>query len=108
MTVEAGGLRLEGETDLPDPQLLAVFRPEAVQLHGAGPAPAGPSGGEGRLAGAEFLGAVLRCGIRTAAGALIVADVHKPAGHAVQTAGQPVRFTIAPGDVRFFRAAAPR
>jgi iron(III) transport system ATP-binding protein len=108
VTVDAGGLRLEGETDLPDPRLLAVFRPEAVQLHVAGTAPAGPSGGEGRLAGAEFLGAVLRCGIRTAAGALIVADVHKPTGHAVKTEGQPVRFTVAPGDVRFFRAATPR
>ena len=108
VTVDAGGLRLEGDTDLPDPRLLAVFRPEAVQLHAAGPAPAGPSGGEGRLAGAEFLGAVLRCGIRTAAGTLILADVHKPAGHAVTTEGQPMRFTIAPGDVRFFRVAAPR
>jgi ABC-type Fe3+/spermidine/putrescine transport system ATPase subunit len=105
VTVEAGGLRLDGETDLPGPRLLAVFRPEAVQLEAdAGDRP----GGEGRLVGAEFLGAVLRCGIRTAAGILIVADVHKPSGPSVKTDGELVRFAVAPTDVRFFPPEGPR
>jgi ABC-type Fe3+/spermidine/putrescine transport system ATPase subunit len=108
VTVEAGGLRLQGETDLPGPRLLAVFRPEAVRLEADGAPAAGHPGGEGRLVGAEFLGAVLRCGIRTPAGALIVADVHKPTGRAVKREGQPVRFAIEPADVRFFPAEAPR
>jgi ABC-type Fe3+/spermidine/putrescine transport system ATPase subunit len=108
VTVEARGLRLQGETDLPGPLLLAVFRPEAVRLEADGAAFASSPGGEGRLVGAEFLGAVLRCGIRTAGGALIVADVHKPTGRTVKMEGQPVRFTVEPGDVRFFPAEAPR
>ena len=58
--------------------------------------------------GVEFLGAVLRCAIRTPAGALIVADVHKPSGRAVKREGQPVRFAVEPGDVRFFPGEAPR
>jgi ABC-type Fe3+/spermidine/putrescine transport system ATPase subunit len=107
VTVEAGGLRLEGDTDLPGPRLLAVFRPEAVELHAPGTAATGRAAGEGRLVGAEFLGAVLRCGIRTAAGALIVADVHKPA-RAATMEGLSVRFTVAPGHVRFFPAEPPR
>jgi iron(III) transport system ATP-binding protein len=99
VTVEAGGLRLEGETDLPGSRALVVFRPEAVLLDGGEPA-----AGEGRLVSAEFLGAVLRCRIRTAAGALIVADVHKPTGRAHRPEGQAVRLAVAPGDLRFFPA----
>jgi ABC-type Fe3+/spermidine/putrescine transport system ATPase subunit len=98
-TVEAGGLRLEGETDLPGPRVLVVFRPEAVLLDGEGPA-----AGEGRLVAAEFLGAVLRCRIRTAAGAVIVADLHKPTGRADRPEGQALRLAVAPGDLRFFPA----
>jgi iron(III) transport system ATP-binding protein len=98
VTVEAGGLRLAGETDLTGPRILVVFRPEAVQLDGDGSAPAG----EGRLVGAEFLGAVLRCRIQMAAGALIVADVHKPARRADRVEGRAVRLSVAPEDLRFF------
>ena len=108
VTVEAGGLRLQGETDLPGARLLAVFRPEAVQLDAGGATAVSRPGGEGTLVGAEFLGAVLRCTIRTATGALIAADVHKPAARAAGVAGQPVRFAVEPGDVRFFPAEASR
>jgi iron(III) transport system ATP-binding protein len=108
VTIEAGGLRLQGETDLPGPRLLAVFRPEAVQLDQGVATPATRPGGEGTLVGAEFLGAVLRCGIRTRAGTLIVADIHKPTAGTAKTEGQRVRFTVASGDVRFFPAPAPR
>jgi iron(III) transport system ATP-binding protein len=104
VTVEAGGLHLAGDTDLPGARLLAVFRPEAVQLHAPSAALPGRAGGEGRLAGAEFLGAVLRCRIRTGAGALILVDVHKPTGRAEMMEGQPLRFTVDPADVRFFPA----
>jgi ABC-type Fe3+/spermidine/putrescine transport system ATPase subunit len=104
VTVEAGALRLHGDTELPGPRLLAVVRPEAVGLDGGSAAPAG----EGWLIGAEFLGAVLRCSVRTTAGAVIVADVHKPAGRGDPTEGQLVRITIAPGDVRFFPLEARR
>jgi len=100
VTVEAGGLRVEGDTELPGPRVLAVFRPEAVLLDEGGRALAG----EGRLVSAEFLGAILRCRIRTDAGALIVADVHKPAGRAARPEGQAVRFAVASEDVRFFPA----
>ena len=106
VSVETAGGRLEGETDLPGPRVLAVFRPEAVQLIAAD-APAAGGTGEGQLVGAEFLGAVLRCRIRTRAGALIVADIHKPTGRVTMLEGQPMRFAISPGDVRFFPADAP-
>jgi spermidine/putrescine ABC transporter ATP-binding subunit len=102
--LEAGGLRLQGDTDLPGPRLRAVVRPEAVELDGSGPARAG----EGRLVGAEFLGAVLRCSVQTATGALIVADVHQPAGRAERTEGQLVHIAIAPGEIRFFPLESPR
>jgi spermidine/putrescine ABC transporter ATP-binding subunit len=104
VTVEAGGLRLQGDTDLPGPRLRAVVRPEAIELDANGPGLAG----EGHLVGAEFLGAVLRCSVRTADGTLIVADVHKPSGRADRTEGQSVRMTIAPADIRFFPLEVPR
>jgi hypothetical protein len=35
--------------------------------------------GEGRVVTRKYLGAVLRCGIRRAAGTVLLADIHKPA-----------------------------
>ena len=108
VTVDAPGFSLRGETDLADARLLAVFRPEAVRLLPPGPDPPETGAGDGRIVSREFLGAVLRCAIRTADGTSIVADLHKPA--AADTAGdaRPVRFAVAAEDVRFFPVAAGR
>ena len=105
VTVDAGGWTLHGETDLPDARLLAVFRPEAVRLLPEPEALAGPGIGEGHILSREFLGAVLRCGIRTTTGATIVADLHKPTARDADKEGVPVRFAVDAADVRFFPVA---
>ena len=102
VTVDAGGWTLHGETDLPDTRLLVVFRPEAVRLLSEPDAPAGPGIGEGQILSREFLGAVLRCGIRTTVGATIIVDLHKPTARDADKEGVPVRFAVDPADVRFF------
>jgi ABC-type Fe3+/spermidine/putrescine transport system ATPase subunit len=102
VSLDAGGVRLDGETDLPGARLLAVFRPEAVRLLPEGEAPAGPVVGEGRIVAREFLGAVLRCSILTAAGTAIVADLHKPTLRDADKEGAVVRFVVDPADVLFF------
>ena len=50
----------------------------------------------------EFLGAVLRCQIRTPAGVTIVADLHKPTARDAEKEDTPVRFAVDPADVRLF------
>ena len=101
VTADAGGWTLHGETDIPDTRLLAVFRPEAVRLLPELEAPTGPSIGEGHIYSREFLGAVLRCGIRTTTGAMVVVDLHKPTPRDAEKDGVAVRFAIDAADVRF-------
>jgi iron(III) transport system ATP-binding protein len=104
VTVEVGDLQLDGDTDLADARLLAVFRPEAVRLLPG--SETGAASGEGRVLFREFLGAVLRCQIRTPAGVTIVADLHKPTARDADKEDTPVRFAVDPADVRFFPAEA--
>ncbi len=101
VTVDVGGWCVDGDTDLPDGPLLAVFRPEAVRLLPE-PAPAGPGVGAGRLLRTEFLGAVLRCEIGTAAGTTVVADVHKPTPRDPDKEETAVRFVVDPADVLLY------
>jgi ABC-type Fe3+/spermidine/putrescine transport system ATPase subunit len=103
-TVEAGDLRLQSDTDVAAARVHAVFRPEAVRLLHGGDAGAGS--GEGRVLSREFLGAVLRCQIRTPAGVTIVADLHKPTARDAEKEDAPVRFAVDPADVRLFPVEA--
>jgi len=52
----------------------------------------------------EYLGAVLRYGVRVAGGALIAADVHKPDPRALREEGERVRIGFAPADVLLYPA----
>jgi hypothetical protein len=54
----------------------------------------------------EFLGAVLRCQIRTPGGLTVVADLHKPTARDAATEDTPMRFAVDPGDVRLFPVEA--
>jgi hypothetical protein len=85
-----------------------VFRPEAVRLLADREPGADRRGGEGRVVTREYLGAVLRCGIRTAAGAVLLADIHKPTLLDVEKDAAPVRFVVDPGDVLVYRAEDAR
>jgi ABC-type Fe3+/spermidine/putrescine transport system ATPase subunit len=106
VTVEASGVRLDGETDVPGPRLLAVFRPEAVRLLRDGESSAPLGVGAGSVVAREFLGAVLRCTIATPGGVTIVADLHKPALRDAEKTEGAVRFAVDPADVLFFPAEA--
>jgi iron(III) transport system ATP-binding protein len=105
ITLDVGGWCINGESDLSDSRLLAVFRPEAVRLLLEPGAPAGPGVGEGRVLSREFLGAVLRCEIGTAAGTTVVADIHKPTLRDADKEGALVRFAVDPADVLFYPGA---
>ncbi len=104
VVLDVGGWWLEAETDLAGARLTAVFRPEAVRVLTDREAAADRRLGEGRVVTREYLGAVLRCGIRTAAGTVLLADVHKPALRDVEKDAAPVLFTVDPGDVLLYRA----
>jgi iron(III) transport system ATP-binding protein len=103
VVLDVGGWSLEAESELTDARLIAVFRPEAVRLLGEEEGPADRRIGEGRVVTREYLGATLRCGIRTAAGTVLLADVHKPTLRDVEKDGAPVRFTVDATDVLLYR-----
>jgi iron(III) transport system ATP-binding protein len=101
VVVDAGGVRLEAGSAPPGDRLVVAFRPEAVRLLPE-PTLAGRYGGQGCMIAREFLGAVLRCTIRTAAGAVITADLHKPTLRDAEKESAAVWFMVDPGDVLVF------
>jgi iron(III) transport system ATP-binding protein len=108
VVLDVGGWWLEAETDLAEARLTAVFRPEAVRVIADLEGATDRRVGGGRVVTREYLGAVLRCGIRTTAGAMLLADVHKPTLRDVEKEGAPVRFTVDPADVMFYLTEGAR
>ncbi len=107
VVLDVGGWRLEAESDLVDARLTAVFRPEAVRVLGESEGATDRRVGEGRVVTREYLGATLRCGIRTSAGTVVLTDVHKPTLRDVEKEGAPVRFTVDPADVLLYPPETP-
>ncbi len=85
-------------------RVLAVFRPEAVELLRDGREPPGTTVGEGVVVNREFLGAILRYRLRLADGSLIHLDEHKPDPADLRKEGERVRFAVRPEDVMLFPA----
>jgi iron(III) transport system ATP-binding protein len=108
VVIDVGGWWLEGETELTHPRLTAVFRPEAVRVLPEIGGTADRRVGEGRVVGREYLGAVLRCEIRTAAGTVLMADLQKPTLRDIEKEGALIRFTVDPADVLLYRPEAAR
>jgi ABC-type Fe3+/spermidine/putrescine transport system ATPase subunit len=85
-------------------RVLAVFRPEAVELLRDGPEHPGGTEGEGVVVNREFLGAILRYRLRLADGSLIHLDEHKPDPANLRKEGERVHFAVRPEDVMLFPA----
>ncbi len=85
-------------------RVLAVFRPEAVELLHDDRVPPGTTVGEGIVVNREFLGAVLRYRLRLADGPLIHLDEHKPDPTGLKKEGERVRFAVGWADVMLFPA----
>jgi iron(III) transport system ATP-binding protein len=103
--VQIGGWMLRGRRvdGIPD-RVLAVFRPEAVELLRDGPEHPGGTAGEGIVVNREFLGAILRYRLRLADGSLIHMDEHKPDPADLRKEGERVHFAVRPEDVMLFPA----
>ncbi len=97
-----GARRAEGVAG----RVLAVFRPEAVELLSEGRDFPGATVGEGVVVNREFLGAVLRYRIRLDDGSVIHLDHHKPDPARLRKEGERVRFAVRPADVMLFPAEA--
>jgi len=95
-----GARRAEGVAG----RVLAVFRPEAVELLSEGRDSPGATVGEGVVVNREFLGAVLRYRLRLEDGSLIHLDQHKPDPARLRKEGERVRFAVRPEDVMLFPA----
>ena len=105
--VQIGGWTLRGRRgDGTTRRVLAVFRPEAVELLREGREPLGTTMGEGVVISREFLGAILRYRLRLADGSLIHLDEHKPDPSVLRKEGERVRFAVPPADVMLFPAEA--
>jgi iron(III) transport system ATP-binding protein len=103
--VQIGGWMLRGRRgEGMAGRLLAVFRPEAVELLRDDREPPGTTVGEGVVVNREFLGAILRYRLRLADGSLIHLDEHKPDPASLQKEGGRVRFAVRPADVMLFPA----
>jgi len=103
--VEIGGWMLRARrAGVAAGQVLAVFRPEAVELLPEGGNIPGATLGEGVVANREFLGAILRYRLRLADGSLIHLDEHKPDPARLRKEGERVRFGVRPADVMLFPA----
>ena len=100
--VEVGPWRLTARAGVAAGRVTAVFRPEAVGLLADGEERPGWNVCEGAVAGREYLGAVLRYGVRLAGGTVVYADVHKPNPHQLRKEGERVRIAFAPGDVLLY------
>jgi iron(III) transport system ATP-binding protein len=85
-------------------RVLAVFRPEAVELLPEGTESPGATVGEGVVVNWEFLGAILRYRLRLADGSLIHLDEHKPDPARLRKEGALIRFGLRPADVMLFPA----
>ena len=103
--VQIGGWMLRGRRgEGMSGRVLAVFRPEAVELLRDDREPPGATVGEGVVVNREFLGAILRYRLRLADGSLIHLDEHKPDPAGLQKEGERVRFAVRPADVMLFAA----
>jgi hypothetical protein len=85
-------------------RVLAVFRPEAIELLRGCQEPPGTTMGEGVVVNREFLGAVLRYRLRLADGSLIHLDEHKPDPTVLRKEGERVPFAVRQVDVMLFPA----
>ncbi len=104
-SVQTGGWMLRGRRgEGMTGHVLAVFRPEAVELLRDDPEPPGTTVGEGVVVNREFLGAILRYRLRLADGSLIHLDEHKPDPAVLRKEGERVRFAVRPEDVMLFPA----
>jgi len=108
VVLDVQGWRIAARGDAPGERLTAVIRPEAVSLVRDAEPPPGWNLGEGVVSSREYLGAILRYGIRVGAGSVIHADVHKPDPHRLRKEGEPVRIAFAPDDVLLYPAEPPR
>lgn len=103
--VEIGGWTLRARrADVAAGRVLAVFRPEAVELLREGGDCPGATLGEGVVVNREFLGAILRYRLRLGDGSLIHLDEHKPDPTDLRKEGERVRFAVRPADVMLFPA----
>ncbi len=102
VVLDLQGWRVAAGGGAPDGPVTAVFRPEAVRLLAETDPLPDWNGCEGVVVGREYLGAILRYGIRVATGSVIYADVHKPDPHHLRKEGERVRVAFAPGDVLVF------
>jgi spermidine/putrescine ABC transporter ATP-binding subunit len=105
VVLDAQGWRLLADGDPPGPRVTAVFRPETVALV-EGQAPPDWNLGDGVVATREYLGAVLRYGVRLGSGATIHADLHRPDLSRLHAEGERVRIGFAPADVRLYPSEA--
>ena len=92
--------RVDGVTG----RVLAVFRPEAVDLLSDGGECPAATVGEGVVVNREFLGAILRYRLRLLDGSLVHLDKHKPDPAGLRKEGERVRFAVRPADVMLFPA----
>jgi len=85
-------------------RVTAVVRPEAVALLADGDERPGWNVAEGTVVSREYLGAVLRYGLRLASGQVVYADVHKPDPQQLRKEGERLRLGFAPADVLVYPA----
>ena len=100
VVLDVEGWRIVACGEAPGTRVTAVFRPEAVSLvTDAAPA---QNLSDGVVVSREYLGAVLRYGIRVPTGAILYADVHKPDPRQLRKEGEPVRLAFAAEDVLLY------
>ncbi len=102
--LDVQGWRLLAASAVTAGWVTAVVRPEAVVLLADGDERRGFNVTEGTVVSREYLGAVLRYGLRLPSGHVVHADVHKPDPRELRKEGERLRLGFAPADVLVYPA----